>query len=198
MPEPGRVEVVNWKTQMRVAANVDVGYAAVIIARRQAGRRPVVVGAGVLDGGLARLPGEARVKAAVVGSTAAAVAPRRCQPTGRWTATLGLCRLVVRSRRHAGSPRRAVGRGFVVARLGWRFGDANQPRFRSSFGPVGARMGESLYHLVGKHLQTVTRAAWRGTFGIWKRIRARINRTPLYLRRVCRDGRDSSTNVCGC
>ncbi len=147
-----------------------LGYAAVIIARRQAGRRPVVVGAGVLDGGLARLPAQARVNAAVVGSTAAAVtldyasqpADRpvdchpRAMPAGRQVPEPGHAR------------RRAVGWGFVVARFGWSLDDAISRDEDPSSGPVGARMGDGLYHSVGKHLQTVTGSAWRGTFGIWE------------------------------
>jgi len=112
----------------------------------------------------------------VVGSHPRAVALDYAMPTGRWTATLGLCRLVVRSRDLAtpGSPRRAAGRGFVVARFGWSLDDANQPRFGSSFGPVEARMSEFV-SLAGKRLQTVTRTAWRGTLSTARRCTCNVS-----------------------
>src|SRR4051812_30631372 len=129
---------------MRLAANAMLGY-AVIIARRQAGRRPVVVGAGVLDGGLARLPGEARVKAAVVGSTAAAVTlDDASRPAGGlppsgdagWSSGPGTWP----------RPATSSGMGFVVARFGWSLDDA----ISRDEGPHSAQSGRDGWRFVSR------------------------------------------------
>ena len=43
-----------------------------------------------------------------------------------------------------------------VARLGWSIDDAISRSAWASFGPVGARMGDSSCHPVGTYPQTVT------------------------------------------